>query len=145
MGIVTMDTCKSERTYHPSHMYVLVVAEMDNGFRIGVDGTGSGTRLGSTRHTHDTAHVRMGIAKELAETCILDFVDEISMARFDLGGRKPCVDQNMRDQMVVFEALSPAPSSRSLSCVGVEDPRYWSSHTRTAKWVCEKILGSEPE
>ncbi|PKY06188.1 hypothetical protein P168DRAFT_302571 [Aspergillus campestris IBT 28561] len=144
-GIVSMDTYKTERTYHPTHMYVLVVAEMDNGFRIGVDGAGSGTRLGSTRRLHDTAHVRMGIAKELAETCIRHFVDEISMARFDSGGRKPCVDQNMRDQMVVFEALSPAPSSRSLSCVEVEDPRYWSSHTRTAKWVCEKILGSEPE
>ena len=126
-------------------MYVLVVAEMDNGFRIAVDATGSGTRLGSNRYTENTAHVRMGVAKQLAETCLSNFVDEISMAHFDSGGRKPCVDENMRDQMVVFEALSPTPSSRSLSYVDVEDPRYWSSHTRTAKWVCEKILGSEPE
>lgn len=122
-------------------MYVLLVAEMDNGFRIAVDSVGPG----ATRYAQDNAYMRMGSAKTLAETCVLRFVDEISTARFDAGGREPCVDQNMRDQMVVFEALSPTPPSRSLSSVEQEDPRYWSLHTRTAKWVCERILGSEPE
>jgi RNA 3'-terminal phosphate cyclase (ATP) len=91
---------------------------------------------------------------DLIEKCVNDFIQELN-GKPDGPGlesssnkHRPCVDVHMRDQLVIFDALGSLELQREKvggRPVGIvkneEDERYWSLHTRTARWVCEQILG----
>ncbi|CAG8947596.1 unnamed protein product [Penicillium salamii] len=150
----------SEATYHDSHVYILLVAHTSSGFRIGHDILGS---LGShkkqngqkgrnkQRLTKDDRHAEKDVfsgATELARGCVEGFMQEISNVNPDesdatTGTTKTCLDQHMRDQIVVFEALGEACHTGTISEVANtrEDGRDWTLHTRTAQWVCRQVLG----
>ncbi|RHZ74211.1 hypothetical protein CDV55_101904 [Aspergillus turcosus] len=146
--IVPINLRASERTHHRSHIYILIVAHTSNGFKLGRDalfgahGEGSQKKGGGRRgrQTDDKS-----IAMELVERCVDDFVDEL----YDPGrrstseGRRPCVDEYMRDQLVIFEALGKSTSKDEADVKGKEDEAYYSLHTQTARWVCEQMLGVE--
>ncbi|KAL5356501.1 RNA 3'-terminal phosphate cyclase domain-containing protein, partial [Aspergillus floccosus] len=137
----------SEGTRHFSHLYVLIVAHTSTGFRIGHDALYGGAK--GERRRRETGgqdrHASRGTvvaARELAKDCVAGFFRELYDARLqgstlDGAGHQPCVDEYMRDQVVVFEALGRR-SGKEQICG--EDERYWSLHTRTAQWVCEAIL-----
>ncbi|KAJ5874799.1 uncharacterized protein N7529_003229 [Penicillium soppii] len=156
----------SEATYHRSHMYILLVAHTSSGFRIGHDALGS---LGPShikrqktngRQKQRPANKERNIsendivysgATELVERCVEGFIDEISNRSPDanvqhkIRPEKTCLDQYMRDQIVVFEALGEAcyASGRSEApdTTPREDEQDWTLHTKTAKWVCRQVLG----
>lgn len=146
--IVPINLRISERTHHRSHIYILIVAHTSNGFKLGRDalfgthGEGSQKKGGGRRGrpTDDRS-----IAMELVERCVDDFVDEL----YDPGrrstseGRRPCVDEYMRDQLVIFEALGKSTSKDEADVKEKEDEAYYSLHTQTARWVCEQMLGVE--
>ncbi|KAL1987204.1 hypothetical protein VTN96DRAFT_4536 [Rasamsonia emersonii] len=107
------------------------------------------------------------VLDELVERCVEGFVEELHPDELPQGAddgqkrkkHKPCVDAFMRDQLVIFEALGRVQSrEKADGDVAVsdgkdkadeeakdedEDERYWSLHTQTARWVCEKILGED--
>ncbi|KAL4890329.1 RNA 3'-terminal phosphate cyclase domain-containing protein [Aspergillus ambiguus] len=138
----------TEATGHFSHLYVLIVAHTSTGFRVGHDALYCGAKAerrgrqsrGEDRHA---AGAMVVAARELAKDCVAGFLQELYDPRLQgstldgVGGRQPCVDEHLRDQMVIFEALGRAQERQS---VDKEDERYWSLHTRTAQWVCEEIL-----
>ncbi|EAW18021.1 putative RNA 3'-terminal phosphate cyclase [Aspergillus fischeri NRRL 181] len=146
--IVPISLHTSERTHHRSHIYILIVAHTSNGFKLGRDALfgahgedshrKSGGRKG--RPTDDRS-----IALELVERCVDDFVHEL----YDPGlqstseKRQPCVDEYMRDQLVIFEALGKSTSKCEADGKEKEDERYYSLHTQTARWVCEQMLDVE--
>lgn len=147
-AIVPINLHASERTHHRSHIYILIVAHTSNGFKLGRDalfgaqGEGSQKKGGGRRGrpTDDRS-----IAVGLVERCVDDFVDEL----YDPGrrstseGRRPCVDEHMRDQLVIFEALGKSTSKDEADVKEKEDEAYYSLHTQTARWVCEQMLGLE--
>jgi RNA 3'-terminal phosphate cyclase (ATP) len=137
----------SEQTQHLSHVYILLVAHTSNGFKLGRDAL-FGVRAGKTAQSR--AKKREGKPGESRETnlmrqarrCVDGFIEEISSPTA-LGSHKPCVDVYMRDQVVVFEALGRVDERDrgERDFVAREDERDWSLHTRTARWVCEEVLG----
>jgi RNA 3'-terminal phosphate cyclase (ATP) len=146
--ILPINLHTSERTQHRSHICILIVAHTSNGFKLGRDTLFGAHRQDSQRKTGG----RKGrptddrsVATELVERCVDDFVHEL----YDLGlestseGRQPCVDEHMRDQLVIFEALGKSTSKCEPDGKGREDERYYSLHTQTARWVCEQMLGVE--
>ncbi|KAF4153065.1 hypothetical protein CNMCM6069_001209 [Aspergillus lentulus] len=146
--IVPISLHTSERTHHRSHMYILIVAHTSNGFKLGRDALFGAHREDSQRKTGG----RKGrptddrsVATELVEKCVDDFVNEL----YDPGlqstseRRQPCVDEYMRDQLVIFEALGKSISKCETDGKGKEDERYYSLHTQTARSVCEQMLDVE--
>lgn len=51
------------------------------------------------------------------------------------------VDEHMRDQLVVFQALASGESRIFGGRTPTGEPREASLHTRTAEWVVEKMMG----
>jgi RNA 3'-terminal phosphate cyclase (ATP) len=49
----------------------------------------------------------------------------------------------MRDQLVIFEALGKSASKNEADGNGEEDEEYYSLRMKTARWVCEQMLGVE--
>ncbi|KAF9894090.1 hypothetical protein FE257_009063 [Aspergillus nanangensis] len=147
--IVPIRTHTSEATHHPSHLYVLIVAHTSSGFNIGhdtlngarQDGASSSRQPGIDRHRLRGTVVA---ASNVVEQCVAGFLQELYDAKLqgcniDSGlTSRPCVDEHMRDQVVIFEALGA--QLRGDPCPQVEDERYWSLHTKTAQWVCEKMM-----
>lgn len=93
---------------------------------------------------------------DLIDNCVQGFVEELSETHPDTtveqGGstgsttvRRSCLDSHMRDQIVVFEALGNLGDkvgiAASEAAQAREDERYWTLHTQTAQWVCQKMLG----
>ncbi|OKL57491.1 hypothetical protein UA08_07051 [Talaromyces atroroseus] len=155
----------SEATHHHSHIYILLVAHMSNGFRLGRDALFNGyARPGggksgrgriekdSGSRGSDSTNSMIATLDGLVDSCVAGLVEEIKERDGGDGTtHQPCVDVHMRDQLVIFEALGlldrPANSRKdSDRFQGLEDNReddqYWSLHTRTARWVCEQILGA---
>lgn len=135
----------SEQTSHFSHMYVLIVAHISSGFRLGRDAL-FGTHRSEVVHPRRKKGAKHGESMEnrirkLARRCVDEFIDEITGSAS--GSRKACVDMHMRDQVVVFEALGRldhCDRGKGRSFSG-EDEMDWSLHTKTARWVCEEVLG----
>ncbi|KAF7173252.1 hypothetical protein CNMCM6106_007350 [Aspergillus hiratsukae] len=136
----------SERTHHRSHIYILIVAHTSNGFKLGRDALFGAhgeicQKQGGSRRGRPTDDRAM----ELIERCVDDFVDEL----YDPGrrstseGHRPCVDEYMRDQLVIVEALGKSTSKDEADVKEKEDEAYYSLHTQTARWVCEQMLGVE--
>lgn len=151
----------SEQTRHRTHVYILLVGHTSNGFRIGRHALLGETKgMSSRAKNKHKNHNRSKSVKQhpeddnllhshvLIQKCIDDFLGEFhdpSLAQEE-GKHRPCVDEYLRDQLVIFEALGRVSLPRNGSeghgtCI--EDDRHWSLHMQTAQWVCEKILGVE--
>ena len=106
----------------PRRMYVLLVAQLDSGWRIGRDWLFDGKLKNNGA---------MVIAEQMAEKVVADLSAEIKS-----GG---CVDEFMQDQLVIFQALATGKSEVDAGIGRGEG----SEHTRTVKWVVEQMLGKE--
>ncbi|KAJ6107290.1 RNA 3'-terminal phosphate cyclase/enolpyruvate transferase alpha/beta [Penicillium sp. IBT 18751x] len=149
----------SEPTSTTSRLYILFVAHTSTGFRIGHDITlgkeispkkakkGQKSRAKGGQNKSD-----VGIVADLIDECVRGFIGEL----VDKPGpgskphptseskKRSCLDQHMRDQIVVFEALGKLHRNETETRSQVrEDDRYWSLHTQTAKWVCSRMLESD--
>lgn len=103
------------------HLYVLLVALDTNGHRLGAD-----RQRNCVRQTEGLTHRRVALLVEEVATQLFGEIEH--------GG---CVDTNMQDQLVVFQALA---EGRSV----VDGGRKGSSlHTKTARWVVREMLGVE--
>lgn len=90
-----------------------------------------------------------GFIKELSETHDDTHTDPAGGSSGSRGVKRSCLDSHMRDQIVVFEALGNfgnkvgiAPSE---AAEAIEDERHWTLHTKTAQWVCQKMLRDVPD
>ncbi|MCJ1395463.1 hypothetical protein MMC18_008349 [Xylographa bjoerkii] len=108
-----------EDSKHNKRLYLLLVAETSNGYRLGrdwlCDEKISVTKLNQTLH-------------RLVFKVVRDLDDELSH-----GG---CVDEFMQDQLVVFQALAEGRTE-----VDGGAHRVASLHAQTAQWVVETLLG----
>ncbi|OAL69821.1 RNA 3'-terminal phosphate cyclase [Trichophyton violaceum] len=163
IGDVVVNLHTSEATSHYSQTYILLVAHTSTGFRLGRDALyssfhhgpsrsdsepGKKARKGSARSSADSGKILLRM-KGMIDKCVTDLMDEFDCHPGDQGqGKriimpKKAVDVYMRDQLVVFEALGRLTHPRPHLSAGGEqrDEEGVSLHTRTAKWVCEQILG----
>ncbi len=97
-------------------LYLLLVAETSNGYRLGRDWSQS---LGST-------------VREKGEKLVSKVVKDLKR-ELKNGG---CVDEYMQDQLVVFQALAAGEAE-----VDGGEGSEATLHTKTARWVAEKVLG----
>ena len=97
-------------------LYLLLVAETSNGYRLGRDWSQS---LGST-------------VREKGEKLVSKVVKDLKR-ELKNGG---CVDEYMQDQLVVFQALAAGEAE-----VDGGKRSEATLHTKTARWVAEKVLG----
>jgi RNA 3'-terminal phosphate cyclase (ATP) len=146
--IVPINLHVSERTHHRSHIYLLIVGYTSNGFKIGREALFGAHAEGSPRKTlgrKGRPTDDRSIATELVERCVDAFEYELYDLRLHsrCAGRQPCVDEYMRDQLVIFEALGMSTSKNEADGKGKEGEEYYSLHTKTARWVCEQMLGVE--
>ncbi|KAI9036506.1 putative RNA 3'-terminal phosphate cyclase [Aspergillus affinis] len=137
---VPVRTHGSESTSHPSQIYLLLVAHTSTGFKIGHDALSGATKTGERRSKRrDVANRAATAAQSLVDACVDGFIRELHDPQLQPDSvtalRQPCVDEKMRDQLVVFEALGGKPGDEQR-----EDERYWSLHTLTAQWVCREML-----
>ncbi|KAJ5983184.1 hypothetical protein N7481_005283 [Penicillium waksmanii] len=154
-GHVPITLAQSEATSHPSRFYILLVADTREGFKVGYDALGT-TRAkpnakqpGRNKHKKDKKGssqnngTDMEHIDDFIEGCVQGFIDEISglHANESRKERSP-LDQYMRDQIVVFEALGRLSDERDKKETLDEDERYWTLHTKTSQWVCEEMLGN---
>ncbi|GAM34984.1 RNA 3'-terminal phosphate cyclase [Talaromyces pinophilus] len=141
----------SEATGHHTHTYILLVAHMSNGLTLGSDALFDGYVKRDGRNKGDGSGSNIiATLDNLVNSCVASLTEELSGLNKDgetTGKHQPAVDVHMRDQLVIFEALGLlSKPARQIDEVGVskehdaEDERYWSLHTRTARWVCEQIL-----
>ena len=100
---------------HRARLYLLLVAETSNGYRLGRDWLFDW----KVDHTKPQRAVDALVGKVTG-----DLRNELSH-----GG---CVDEFLQDQLTVFQALTVGKST-------VQGGKE-SLHTETARWVCEKIL-----
>lgn len=70
-----------------------------------------------------------------------DLVDSVVAALADDFRSGACVDEHMRDQLVIFQALARGRSRVFPGDDGQGARREASLHARTAEWVAERMLG----
>lgn len=157
----------SEATSHISRLYILIVAHTSTGFRLGHDilgrglssGSGNGKKPGKVIKDRNLSQkgksrqkTNLDIVHDLIEKCVHGIVAELidepgaEKSPGSPAGKRSCLDQYMRDQIVVFEALGRLGRDQVVETGGdrvavQEDERYWTLHTRTAQWVCREMLG----
>ncbi|KAL4806102.1 RNA 3'-terminal phosphate cyclase domain-containing protein [Aspergillus unguis] len=146
---VPIKTHTTEATNRRSCLYVLIVAHMSTGFKIGRDALyGSLTNEPKPKVRKGQKKVEEDMTRKvtrLVDSCVERFARELwdpNLEREEGAPRtvyRPCVDEYTRDQLVVFEALG-GPSGLAEN-EEREDERYWSLHTKTAQWVCREMLG----
>ena len=105
-----------EESGSDKRLYLLLVAETSNGYRLGRDWSQS---FGST-------------VREKGEKLVSKVVEDLKQ-ELEKGG---CVDEYMQDQLVVFQALAAGVAE-----VDGGEGSEATLHTRTARWVAEKVLG----
>ena len=120
---VSIDIEVNEDSHHPKRLYLLLVAETSNGYRLGRDWLYDHKIKEETIEKH---------IKELVEKVIKDLRYELAH-----GG---CLDEFLQDQLVVFQALA---EGRSVIQDGQNGEG--SLHTKTARWVVEQVLGRKFE
>ncbi|KAL9584502.1 MAG: hypothetical protein Q9212_002088 [Teloschistes hypoglaucus] len=104
-----------EDTKSGARLYLLIVAETSNGYRLGRD------CLWERKTNSATLEAITGtVIKELDK-------------ELERGG---CVDEYMQDQLVVFQALA-----KGRSTVNSGKDMDATLHTKTARWVAEQLLG----
>lgn len=122
-------------------LYLLVVAETSNGYRLGRDWLYDRkltTMKKVSSHTQATTTTK--VVDELVSRVVNDLEKELAH-----GG---CVDEYLQDQLIVFQALAEGTTSveygkgkNNKNDGGKEELVSSSLHTRTVQWVAEKILG----
>lgn len=153
LGVVPIQTHTTEVTHRRSCMYVLIVAHTSTGFRIGRDGL-YGSLKGEPKPKKRQNKPREDMVtrvKGLVDECVDYFARELydpllqtSPNGPENASHQPCVDEYMRDQLVVFEALArKLRNTNQQDLESREDERYWSLHTQTAQWVCQEMLGQK--
>ncbi|KAL2812590.1 putative RNA 3'-terminal phosphate cyclase [Aspergillus granulosus] len=158
-GPVPVLTHTTESTHSRSCMYVLIVAHMSNGFKIGRDALYGSLkelpkqqpktkkRQGKSKPREDMDSRVNGLVSECVENFIRELYDPALQTAISAPGsarHQPCVDEYMRDQLVVFETLGKRSGTQTpQDGQSYEDERYWSLHTQTAQWVCRQILGED--
>lgn len=110
-----------EDSQHPKRLYLLLVAETSNDYRLGRD------------WLYDR---KLRTSKDMAEAPRI-LVKQVVRGLEDELRHGGCVDEYLEDQLVVFQALA---QGRSWADGGKE--REASLHTRTARWVVESLLGT---
>ncbi|MCJ1340040.1 hypothetical protein MMC09_005334 [Bachmanniomyces sp. S44760] len=108
----------------PGHLYLLLVAETANGFRIGRDWL-------YNRKVPAGPSERNAILVLLVNKVVGDLAAELATGA--------AVDEYMEDQLVVFQALA-----NGISVVD-HGSRAPSLHVRTVQWVVGEILGTRVE
>ncbi|KAL3480439.1 RNA 3'-terminal phosphate cyclase domain-containing protein [Aspergillus californicus] len=147
---VPIEVHTSEATHYRSCLYLLIVAHTSTGFRIGRDVL-YGSLRDQPRRKKGQQKIYEDISikvKKLVEECVERFTQEFHDPSLQtptaIAKHQPCVDEHMRDQLVVFEALGRASGVEVVQDPeSQEDERYWSLHTKTAQWVCREMLGAE--
>ncbi|KAJ5573536.1 uncharacterized protein N7459_007963 [Penicillium hispanicum] len=165
---VPIELHTSEPTAHINRLYILLVAHISTGFRVGHDallGMDSwrrppkrGPKLKKGQQLSPMPKLEIDIDRitNLIESCVDGFGNTLQktvgahMAKHANGafGCPPWLDEHMRDQIVIFEALGNlrghnADDSDKRPEVQ-EDKENWTLHTHTAQWVCQEILGKVP-
>lgn len=116
-----------EDSRHDARLYVLIVATTTNGFRLGVD---------ELAYVTDARRkVAKGQNPAALATKIISRVVQALVVEVERGG---CVDEHLRDQLVVFMALA---AGRARILAGTDENSEMSLHTKTAWWVVELMLG----
>jgi RNA 3'-terminal phosphate cyclase (ATP) len=112
-----------EPSHHEKRYYLLLVATTSTGIKLGRDWLYDGG-------------VRAGKTAQIVPNMVRKVSDDL-IAEIEHGG---CVDEWMRDQLVVFQALAKGASHVD---GGKRDGRALepSLHARTGMWVAEKVLG----
>lgn len=133
-------TLTLEDSKHPKRMYFILVATINHAPT--PPNTGDSSKeftLGrdwlydrklpqkASGSSHD------GPAEELADRVCADLEAELASGA--------CVDEHMRDQLVIFQALADGRSE----IYGGGEGREASLHARTAEWVAETVLGARVE
>ena len=108
-----------EDSRHPKRLYLLLVAETSEGFRLGRDWMYDRKATASTTQEKN---------RQLVEKVFAELEKEL-----EHGG---CVDEYMQDQLVVFQALANGRAR-----VEYGKGQTASLHTQTARWVAEQVLG----
>lgn len=104
-----------EDTGNGARLYLLVVAETSNGYRLGRDCLWD-------------RKINSATPESVANIVIKELEQELS--------RGGCVDEYMQDQLVVFQALAEGRST-----VDSGKDTHASLHTQTARWVATQVLG----
>ncbi|CBF80056.1 hypothetical protein AN7762.2 [Aspergillus nidulans FGSC A4] len=149
--VIPIETHTTEATHRRSCLYVLIVAHTSTGFKIGRDslyGSLSEQPRTKRRQNKQGEDVRERVER-LVDDCVESFIGEIydplvqtQSSASELPRHRPCVDEYMRDQLVIFEALGQASNNKDhQEYESREDEKYWSLHTKTAQWVCRELLG----
>ncbi|KAL5002784.1 RNA 3'-terminal phosphate cyclase/enolpyruvate transferase [Aspergillus recurvatus] len=149
--LVPVETHTTEATHRRSCLYVLFVAHTSTGFKIGRDalygslGRQPRTKRRQNKHGKEAKDRVEGLVDKCVEHFIRELYDPLPHAQCrtsETPRHRPCVDEHMRDQLVIFEALGQASVDKGQQeRESREDERYWSLHTKTAQWVCRKMLG----
>lgn len=117
----------NEDTRDSRRLYLLLVAETSNGYRLGRDWLYD-RKLTTTGSSQTTTKV----VDELVSRVINGLEEELAH-----GG---CVDEYLQDQLVVFQALAEGSSSIDYG-KKKNEKELASLHTKTVQWVVEEILG----
>lgn len=115
-----------EDSADPKRVYLLLVAHTSNGFRLGRDWLLDE----KIKSPLDDSQIEL-LARKMAQRVTDELGSEIAHGA--------CVDEYMRDQLVVFETLA---QGRSFVNGGV-DSGHGSLHTQTCRWVVEQVLGGQ--
>lgn len=110
-----------EKSGSEKRLYLLLVAETSNGYRLGRDWLFDEKARGLSTEQ---------VCEKLVSKVMKDLKKEMKH-----GG---CVDEYMQDQIVVFQAL--AAGKAEVDC-GVD--REATLHTKTARWVAEQVVGAD--
>ena len=110
-----------ENTGSEKRLYLLIVAESSNGYRLGRDWLFDGRTRGGS--------ITEQVCEKLVSKVIKDFKREM-----EHGG---CVDEYMQDQLVVFQTLAAGKAEVDYG-IGQEA----TLHTKTARWVAEQVVGA---
>jgi len=130
---LTLEVTKAEESGDPRRLYLLLVAHTTNGWRLGQDFLSSGRLLKNEAE-------RRKLIEHACQTVVRGLKSELN--------RGGCVDEYLQDQLVIFQALSSGTSVVDGGEWGArqshEEHEYGdaegSLHTRTVRWVCEKML-----
>ncbi|OCL06935.1 RNA 3'-terminal phosphate cyclase-like protein [Glonium stellatum] len=115
-----------EDSRHDKRFYLLLVATSTNGHRLGRDWL----------YDRKLAHGKLDVT---ISKLVKQVVNEI-VAEIENGG---CVDEYMRDQLIVFQALTKGKSFVDGGRLKDGSSVPSSLHARTAEWVVNEILGVE--
>ncbi|KAF1915900.1 RNA 3'-terminal phosphate cyclase domain-containing protein [Ampelomyces quisqualis] len=112
-----------EDSHHEKRYYLLLVATTSTGIKLGRD------------WLYNQA-IRPGKTERIVPTMVKKVLDDI-LAEIEHGG---CVDEYMRDQLVIFQALADGKSHVSSGRRG-DELVHPSLHAKTAMWVAKEIIG----